>query len=69
MTAAHQGRSKVREPVPTPSQTGGIKSRRWIAIRRYTCVAAFGRKPLNFQATGRLKATLEQPWPRILLEK
>ena len=28
------------------SHTGGIKSRRRIAIRRYTCVAAFGRKPL-----------------------
>jgi hypothetical protein len=32
-----QGRSEVREPVPPPSQTGGIKSRRRIAIRRYTC--------------------------------
>jgi hypothetical protein len=43
-----QGRSKVRKPVPPPSQTGGIKSRRRIPIRRYTRVAAFGRKPLNF---------------------
>jgi hypothetical protein len=35
--ACLQGRSKVWKAVPPPSHAGGIKSRRRIAIRRYTC--------------------------------
>ena len=33
-----RGRSQVRKVVPPPSHTGGLKSRRRIAVRRYACV-------------------------------
>jgi hypothetical protein len=54
-----RGHSKVWKAVPPPSRTVGIQSRRRIAIRRYAG-AAFGRKPLNFHASGGLEATFER---------